>query len=167
MALDQSYITGTVDWMEIYTNRRGALKFTAGMSGNLVSVEVNVKKEGSPNNLVVAIYSKSGVSGYPDTLLASEIIAVGGIDTSYGWITVNFSSPAEVVSGTDYFIVVYEESNGGDASNSYWWRGNSTPSVAFWSQNAGASWGSLGGIFNYKTYVEEEAGNGLFFGASF
>ena len=150
---DQYYTGGNSDWLEIYGNRRGGQKFTAGEDANIFSVKINIKKEGTPNDLVIALYTKHAVSNMPDTLITSEEVSASLITTDYSWIEIEFSALPTQVNGTEYFIVIYQKTNGGDSSNSYWWKGNSTSSGAVWSTNAGSSWGALGGGFDFETWI--------------
>ncbi len=150
---DQLYTGGASDWLEIYTNRRGAQRFTAGLNGSISSVKINIKKEGTPNDMVVSIYDKNGVSGAPDNLLASTEVSESSFGVGYSWVEIFFGTPATQVSGEDYFITIHQKSNGGDTSNSYWWRGGGGGVNAWWSSNAGSNWNSLGGGFNFETFI--------------
>jgi len=104
----------TTDWQ--------AQTFTVLGSGcfTLDQVTVNVRKHGSPGNLVVEIYD--AVAGSPAlptglggsaTPLASASVSAASVSTAYGDIIVPFSSPPQISGGAQYAVVVHQNSGSG------------------------------------------------------
>jgi len=138
-----------------------AQTFKAGVSGELVSVHLWVRKLLSPNNLIIEV---EGVSaGLPDNnVLASEEIdaSVVSTDGAGAELTITFSSPATLTSGTDYAIVMRQKDYGGDSSNRYSIYGDQgnnyyTNGGAYFSANRGTNWFSSGSGYDYwfETYM--------------
>jgi hypothetical protein len=129
------------------TTTRVAQSFTAGQSGDLARVEINLRKVGSPGNLTVKIYSNSG--GVPNTELATETISASNISTSLGWISVNYASKASTTASSVYWIVI--SAAGVSAGNGYYIRSRSDSSYAggtlSYSTNSGT---------DYTDYTNED-----------
>lgn len=109
--LDQSQLDHSQGFEEICGNcgyGSGAQTFTAGLTGKLDHVELYVGKTLNPvptDPLIVEITDTSG--GGPDSnVLASASVPPASVPTA-GWLEVDFASPAQVTSGTQYAIVLY------------------------------------------------------------
>jgi hypothetical protein len=138
-AADQT--VGTATWY--------GKKFTAGASGRLTKVDINIKTNSSPTqHLIVAIYSDS--SGSPGTLAATSSILSSSITSSYAYVSARFIEAPVVVSGTAYWIVAYMQTGG---SGSYHWSSTTNATTAKTSSNAGGTWSTTTYDLNAKTYV--------------
>jgi len=83
-----------------------------GLSGELKTIKLWGYSAGSPNNLVVELQGVSG--GKPDgNILASEEIVPMGGSHPGSEVTVTFSTPYNITSGTDYAIVLHQKNDGG------------------------------------------------------
>lgn len=81
-----------------------AQSFQISKAGPLTKIVFYIKKIGTPNDAVVKIYSNN--NGNPGTLLASSTLSQSLLTTSYGWIEVAFSSPANLNLNTTYWFVI-------------------------------------------------------------
>ncbi len=87
-----------------------AQSFTVSTTGVVSKVELYFKKVSIPSNLTVRIVSDDG--GSPGTTtLASSVVSASLISTNYGWVNVPFSSNPELISGTNYWIVIDAATN--------------------------------------------------------
>jgi len=142
-AADQS--VGLITWI--------AQKFTAGATGSLTKVDVNLKNTASGTGpLIVAIYSDS--SG-PSTLLATSSITSSSITSSYQYLSARYIEAPAVTSGTSYWVVCYIQSDG---SNNYKWSSTTSATTAKTSSNSGNNWSSTSFAMNVKTYVSTSGG---------
>lgn len=128
------------------TTHRIAQSFTSGFTGTLGRVKLNMKKFGSPTSFTVSIYSDS--SG-PDSLLGSQTYSNTVLSNQFGWVSVNFDTPASLTATTVYWIVI--SGTGVDSSNGYLVRsrpGNSYSNGTLeYSTDSGA---------NYSEYANED-----------
>jgi len=144
----QTTVTGAAD-QSIGTSTWNAKKFTAGATGRLTKVELNLKYGTNPSqHLEVAIYSDSG--GSPSTLLASSSILSSEITASYVYETARFVEAPVVSSGTSYWIVAYMQEGG---TGDYKWSSTTAATTAKTSSNQGGSWATTTFDLNCKTYV--------------
>lgn len=124
-------------------------KFTAGATGRLSKVELNLKTGTSPaQHLIVAIYSDSG--GSPSTLMATSSILSSEISGSYTYEVARFVEAPQVTSGTSYWVVAYMQTGG---SGNYLWSSTTDASTAKTSNNQGGTWSTTAYDLNCKTYV--------------
>lgn len=130
---------GLVTWI--------AQKYTAGASGSLTRVDLNLKNTSGTGPLMVAIYS--GTSA-PTTLLATSSIVGSTITSTYQYLTARFIEAPTQVNGTVYWIVVYIQSDG---SNSYLWSSTTSATTAMTSGDGGNTWSSAAFAMNFKTFV--------------
>lgn len=143
-AADQS--VGLLTWV--------AQKFTAGASGNLSRVDLNLKNTaGGTGPMIVALYSDS--SGSPGSVLATSSIKNSSITGSYQYLTTRFIEAPTMASGTVYWAVAYVQSDG---SNNYKWSSSTAASTAKTSADAGNTWSSAAFEMNIKTYVSPNGG---------
>lgn len=160
--LDQYQTTSHTNTLavQIRATVYGAQTFQAGASGNLTSIKLWMNKFGSPVNLMVEI---QGISdSKPDgNVLASEEISSGDITTDGNEITITFSSPYTVTSGTSYCILIHQKEDGGDTSNYYYQWGDQSHNYyangsSYYSTNSGSSWTIQTNYDAYfETYVED------------
>ena len=83
-AIDQQYAPGTLAYFTQFNARRTAQAFTAGRSGLLSGVEVNISQLDPQGNLVVEIHDTltEGPITYPMTILGSTSIPLSGVPSS-------------------------------------------------------------------------------------
>lgn len=134
-----------------------AQKFTAGTSGRLTKVELNLKNDASATGVVlVELWTDS--SG-PSTFVARTSIANTDIDTSYGYITARFPDAPSVTATTSYWLVARVQSTG---SGSYSWSSTTSATTAETSTDSGATWSSTSYALNFKQhYSTDSAVKGL------
>lgn len=127
-------------------------KFTAGATGRLTKVELNLKTGTNPSqHLMVAIYSDSG--GSPGTLLASSSILSSEISGTYAYEVARFIEAPSVTSATSYWIVAYMQTGG---SGNYYWSSTTNATTAKTSVNSGGTWSTTSYDLNAKTYVSTD-----------
>lgn len=144
----QTSVTGASD-VSLTSTAWVAGKFTAGASGRLTKVDVNIKNGTSPTqHLLVAIYSDS--AGSPDSLLATSSILSTDIADSYNYETARFVEAPQVASGTAYWVVCYMQMGG---SGDYNWSTTTNATTAKTSSNSGGTWSATVYDVNLKTYV--------------
>lgn len=102
--LDQS-ITGTLGWNSgVYEDVLIGQTFTAGITGVVDRVTIDISREGNAGDLVVSIYEVT------DGIPTGEPLAVGVIDDltvteEILTVPVDFDDPAPVLAGSRYAIV--------------------------------------------------------------
>ncbi|MCK9344660.1 MAG: lectin like domain-containing protein [Candidatus Pacebacteria bacterium] len=131
-----------------------AQSFTASTSSPLYAISIYVKKVGSPSSRTMRI--TTDVSGSPnDNESATATLSSSAVTTSYGWVTMNLSSPVSLTAGQKYWIVLDASQDSGD----YWvwgkdsgagYSGGSIKYSSDWNDNP---WSSSSGDFNFKNYV--------------
>lgn len=148
-ALDQqeASTTGASD-QSLNSSQWVAMKFTAGASGRLTKVEVNVKIVDSTQHLLVDIYSDSG--GSPSTRLATSSILLTDSSTSYAYETARFVEAPSISSGTSYWVVLRKQDGG---SGSWSWSSTTNTTVGKTSTNSGGTWTASNVSYNFKTYI--------------
>jgi len=131
-----------------------AQSFVAADSKQLSKVSLYLKKVGSPGNRTV--YITNNVSGSPgNTSIASGALDESLVTTSYGWIDIVFSSPATLIAGNTYWIVIDAAKN----ASKYWvWckdsaAGYSNGSPKYSKDWDDDPWSSATGDLNFKTYL--------------
>lgn len=139
------------------TNRDIAQSFVANETGSLPKISVLLAKNGTPSsNITVRITSNS--SSKPSSTLASGTITPSQVGTTESWIDVAFSSPASVVSGTTYWLVLDYGSN---SSSNYWkWSKDAasgyTNGVGKYTSaccSGSATWTDVGGDLSFKVWI--------------
>lgn len=138
---------------------RLAQTFTAGATGRLTKVEVNLKNSASATGVIrIAIYDDDG--GEPGTLLSESTIAASDLTSSYAYVTVRFPDAPSQTSAAVYWIVAYVQSTG---SGSYKWSSTTSATTALSSTDSGATWSSTSYALNIKThYATSGAVKGLY-----
>jgi hypothetical protein len=101
----------------IASSQSGAQGFTAGRTGLLDQVDLDLQKSNSPPVLTVELRDISaGIPG--NQVLATGTVQAASVPTSVGFVPVVFPTPAQVVTGNQYAIVISTAASG---SNSYLW----------------------------------------------
>lgn len=127
--------------------------FTAGVTGRLTRVDVNVKQGTTPTqHLMVAIYSDT--AGSPGSLLATSSIVSSTITTSYQYLTARFVEAPSITSGTNYWVVIYMQ-NGG--SGTYNWSSTTSATTAKTSNSSGGTWSTTSYALNFKAYISSSS----------
>jgi hypothetical protein len=130
-----------------------AEKFTAGATGRLTKIELNVKEGTSPTqHMIVEIYSDS--SGAPGTLLATSSILSSDITSSYAYAVARFIEAPQVTSASVYWVVAYMQMGG---SGNWNWSSTTATSTALTSADSGGSWSATSYSLNLKTYVSTDS----------
>ena len=140
----------TIEWL--------AQKFTAGATGNLTRLDLNVENVTVGQNsgegpLMVVLYSDN--SGTPGTVLATSSIPNSSLTNSYQYLSARFIEAPAVTSGTVYWVVAYIQSDG---AFFYHWSSSTSASTGLTSANAGNSWSAASFEMNLKTYVSTAGG---------
>jgi oligoribonuclease (3'-5' exoribonuclease) len=163
LTLDQSQTTSHSDYVVnmLRSTTTDAQVFTAGLSGTLKEVHLWTLKAGTPTNgITVSIKAVNVGTGKPTgSDLASKVIAKEDVPND-AELTVIFSSPTTIVSGTQYAILVKFTGFGGDPINAWYLKGDAShnyyaggkewvsyDSESTWSENANSD-------FWFKTYVQ-------------
>ncbi|MHC4891457.1 MAG: choice-of-anchor R domain-containing protein, partial [Planctomycetota bacterium] len=124
--------------------------FQASASYTLTDLEVSVELQAgaAAYTLTAALYSVSG--GHPNAELTSGTLDVSSLTGTPEWKKVEMSSPYDVVSGTDYAIVLKHST----ADNLGWLRSNASYANGNREQtaNEGSSWSSFTQDLLFRTY---------------
>ena len=158
--IDQQQTIHSATKQQIYGSWYESQTFQSSLTGNLTTVKLYPVKIGSPANFIVEIQGVSG--GKPDgNILASEEISAGSIGGVGAELTVDFSTPTSIVSGTSYSIVVHQKADGGTYNVDYYMLygglNNYANGLYHWSIDSGSSWTNSGQELwdlYFKTYVE-------------
>ena len=131
-----------------------AQSFQPAATNRAVKADLYLKKVGSPANATLRLISDSG--GSPGTsVLATGLLNASSVGSSYGWLTVNFSTTPTLNANTTYWLVIDaapDNSNylvwGGDSANGYT-RGAGKKSND-WSIG---NWSNLNADLNFRVYM--------------
>lgn len=150
--------TGAAD-KSFSTVTRLAQKFTAGTTGRLTKLDINLKNDASATGVIlVCLYSDN--SGSPGTLLATTSLAASSLTSSYVYNTFRFASAPAVTATTVYWIVAYVQETG---TGSYKWSSTTTATTAKTSTDSGVTWSSTSYALNFKQYYATTDGcKGIF-----
>jgi len=138
-----------------------AQSFVPSSTLPLSRVSLYVKKVGSPSSPSIKIVQDN--AGSPKTTsVASATLLSGSVTTSYGWIDVSFATPANLIGGDAYWIVM---DTGTDANNYYVWCSDSNNGLgngvgkykSTWSTSG--AWTQITGDLGFKTYLGSGTGS--------
>lgn len=135
-------------YYELYGNWAGAQSFTPSVSHQLTEIGLYISRSGDPGTITVEIYL-SDTGGNDDKpvggILATTTFAgsAAPVWTTKAWVEgIEFLSPASLVAGTKYVLVV--KASAGDASNKLWWAYSTNDPYAdgkrSYSPDGGANW---------------------------
>lgn len=125
-----------------------AQKFTAGTSGRLTKLDINLKNDASATGtVIVSLYTNS--SGAPGTLLASTSVAASAVTSSYTYLSFRFASAPVLAATTVYWIVASVQATGSD---SYKWSSTTSATTAMVSSDSGGTWSTTSYALNFKQY---------------
>ena len=139
-----------------------AQSFVPSSTLPLSKISLYVKKVGSPSSPSMKIVQDN--AGSPKTTsVASATLLSGSVTGSYGWIDVSFATPANLIGGDTYWIVM---DTGADASNYYVWCSDSNNGLgngvgkykSDWTSGSG-SWTTITGDLDFKTYLGAGTGS--------
>lgn len=153
--IDQS-MTGTGSYTYYYTVRSvqaDAQTFTAGISGLLDRVTFDVRKDGNPGDLNVAIFATAnGVPSGPQ--LAAQTVLAANIPASHSTITLDLSAPVAVVAGTTYTLIL-SAPGATTLGNQYLWYmdPDQLANGTAWVRNSGTWIQNTGYDMLFATYV--------------
>ena len=154
--IDQSNLTAITSESDIVTGFSDAQTFTAGISGNLSTVVVDVYVWGRSPTGPITVQITGVVAGVPDSnnVLATGTIPANWVSGTPQILSVTFASPATVVSGQRYAIVLSTSQTGDygwgtDGANDY------TSGTAWY--NFGSGWIDRGQDLAFETLVSPPA----------
>jgi hypothetical protein len=123
--LDQQQTSSEGAGFQIHSGQSVAQTFTAGLSGEIDQVDLDLEKSGAPTApLTVEIRSVSG--GVPDSTVLGTATVPASAVTLFppAFVPVSFAVPAPVTAGTQYAIVAYAATA---QSDRYEWSLGATP----------------------------------------
>jgi hypothetical protein len=124
--IDQQQTGATGPQAEVYSNQSWAQTFTAGLSGGLDQVDLNLAQQilgHSAPTTALTVEIRNVVGGVPGgTVLGAQSIAPTAppVYPANGFVAVSFSPSVPVVAGSQYAIVA---STTGGSSGEYGWYG--------------------------------------------
>lgn len=158
--LDQS-VTGTSPGgTGIQSSQSVGQIFTAGRTGLLDRVTLELRKTGTTGALTVSVFAVA--SNFPSgTALATQQVAATEVGASWGVVIVDFATPATVTAGTEYAILVeapttsYTYSMMGPPMGGFYdWASENDPlATGFSIFRVSGSWSSSAGDMRFATYV--------------
>lgn len=152
---DQAITSTTgADDESISETLRIAQPFTAGATGRLTRIDINMKNATSATGTVM-VELWSDVSSAPGVLLSRSSIHENDITSSYQYLTARFFNARTVTSASTYWIVVYVQSVG---ANTYNWSSTTSATTALSSSNSGSTWASTSFAMNFKQYYSTSGG---------
>ena len=103
--LDQSAVSGGSSTGEVSTDGQWiSQSFTAGISGGLVQVDVDLNLQAPPTFITVSIKAADGSGSPTGAALASSVVSSSALPS--GLLSVNFGNPVTVVANAQYAIVL-------------------------------------------------------------
>ncbi|MCK5413041.1 MAG: hypothetical protein KAI57_01560 [Candidatus Pacebacteria bacterium] len=130
-----------------------AMSFSPASSVVLSQVSFFVKANGNPADGTVRIVEDN--AGSPSTsVLATTTFLASKIGSSYGWVNLSFSSPASLIGGNTYWIII--DVNSSPSKYFYIGRGagNSNSISKYSSDWSGSSWTTDAlGDYEYKAWI--------------
>jgi hypothetical protein len=139
------------------SRRDVAQSFKAGQTNSLNKVQIYLRKVGNPGDLTIRILTNSGTNP-SKTSLASVTVPASFITGTFGWAEATFSSPADLINNTTYWLQLSAPSV--NSSNYYVWSSDSNNGygngIGKYSNNWNAgspTWAVTGGDQNYRTFM--------------
>lgn len=152
-SVSQTSVTGAANQV-LTPTQWVASAYTPLSTARLTRLDLNLKT-GSPAGtapLLVELWSDSGTG--PLAKLAGTSISSPKFTSSYQYLSAYFIEAPLLVSGTKYWIVAYQQSNG---IGQYAWSSSSTYTGGLASVNSGVSWSSINGL-NFTAYLSTDGG---------
>lgn len=153
--LDQSNTATSTGDLSFSPSRILAEPFTAGATGVLTRLDFEIKKAtGATGHIMVEICEDN--SGVPGTVVGKSSILASLVTTSYQWLSAYFMDCPGVISGTQYWALIYVQDNG---SGLYYVNQTAdSGALDLDSTTAGVTWSTLNVSFHLKTYVADNHG---------
>jgi len=133
---------------------RLAQKFTAGTTGKLTRLDVNIKNVNSATGTIM-VELWSDVSSAPGVLLSRSSVKASELTSSYQYLTARFFNAQTVTATSVYWIVVYTQATG---VGSYNWSSTTSATTALLSSDSGMTWASTAFALNFKQYYATSGG---------
>lgn len=141
-----------------YTNRV-AQKFTAGATGRLTKIDLNIQNTLSGTGAVMCEIWTDSASN-PGTKLATSSIAASVPTGTLAYQTFYYNEAPSVTSGASYWLVIYAQAN---ATGNYTLSTTTNTTLAKTSVNIGTSWSAETYSINFKQYyATSQTVKGLF-----
>ena len=99
-----------------------AQSFQVSTINTINRVDLYIRKQGNPGNLTARITNSNG-SNPGSTTFAQGTISSGSVTSSYGWVSVTFSTNPQLNPGATYWLVL---DGGSNASRYYIWAANNS-----------------------------------------
>jgi hypothetical protein len=132
---------------------RLAQKFTAGTSGRLCRLDINIYNSASATGtVIVELWTNSNSA--PGTMLARSSIASSDVPLSAAYLSARFASAPSLTATTVYWVVVYVQAVG---SGSYAWTNTTSATTGLASTNSGTTWNVLSSALNFKQFYATDA----------
>ena len=131
-----------------------AQPFTAGTTGRLTRLDVNIRNPGGATGTVM-VELWSNVSSAPGVLLARTSVRSADIASSYDYAIARFYEAPELTATTVYWIVVRVQPTGGPVYN---WSSTTSATTALTSANGGTTWATTSYALNFKQYYSTTGG---------
>lgn len=130
--------TNAIVFRDSSSNQDFAQSFQVTVDGPINSIELYIRKVGTPANATIRIVTDSGGNPGPATL-ATETLSASLITGTYGWVNIPLPNP-QVTQGVTYWIVV---DNGSSSNTNYYDIGANSayPSGQAKIGRYGATWG--------------------------
>jgi hypothetical protein len=129
-----------------------AFKFTAGATGRLTKLDLELKNTSATGPIIVELRADS--SGSPGSVLGQSSIPASSPTGAYAYLSARFIEAPQVTSGTVYWGVAYIQDDG---SGSYLWNSTTSATTAKTSSDSGSSWSSTTYDLHFKTYVSTDS----------
>lgn len=133
--------------------RYAAQRFTAGASVTICKAVLRLARNaGETGTLTVGIWShNSAGSGTPNALISSGTIDIATLGTSEGDATITGLSAA-LTSGTIYWVVIDDPTNGGgfDGGTLWYWEASGAVTNNMVVSSDGAAWSELNNNTRFK-----------------
>lgn len=135
----------------ITTSKWLAMKFTAGKTGNLTRIQLNLLNNNSGSApAIVMIYTNNG--SVPGALLATSSISNSSLTTSAQYLNARFIEAPAMLNGVTYWIVLSQQAEG---LNDYKWTSTTASTLALTSSTSGNTWASTSFSLNFKTFISD------------
>lgn len=131
---------------------RLAQKWTAGTTGRLSKVQLNLKNANSASGVIIVEHWTD--SSGPSELISRTSISDTSLAATYGYITARFPDAPIVTASASYWIVVYVQATG---SGSFSWSSTTSATTAQVSDDSGTTWATTSYALNFKQFYATDA----------
>ena len=168
LTADQSNGSGTpannVNFGNATATEDTAQSFKVSTDGPVNKVQLYIKKTSTPSNATVTIRTDS--SGAPgSTIIATGTLSAASVTTTYGWVTVSFTTNPQLLATDSYWFVI----NSSVSSTKYYTIGATSGGYANGQADIGTlstnSWSSSGLDYYFNLYLGSASTNGSIIGS--